>query len=57
LVTINKKFKYINTIHKVSKPENLKEEIWKKLNLIYVYTKTPGKEKDFPPVSLKKDQQ
>jgi ribosome-interacting GTPase 1 len=32
----------------------LKKEIWKRLNLIYVYTKTPGKKRDFPPVALKK---
>jgi len=54
LVVINKEFKYINTIHKVTDLKNLKKEIWKKLNLIYVFTKTPGKEKDFPPVALKK---
>mgnify|MGYP001596938586 CR=1 FL=1 len=33
--------------------ENIKEEIWSKLNLIKVYTKQPGKNKDFPPVALK----
>ncbi len=35
--------------------EELKDQIWKILNLIKVYTKQPGKEKDFPPVALKKD--
>lgn len=34
--------------------EKIKENIWKNLNLIYVYTKTPGKKKDYPPVALKK---
>ena len=34
--------------------KNIKEKIWKSLNLIYVYTKTPGKEKDYPPVALSK---
>ncbi len=33
----------------------LKEEIWKNLGLIYVYTKSPSKkEPDFPPIALKK---
>jgi len=35
--------------------ENIKELIWKKLNLIKVYTKSPGKEKEFPPVAMKKN--
>lgn len=34
---------------------NLKDKIWSKLNLIKVYTKQPGKEKDCPPIALKKD--
>jgi len=41
----------------VSKDDNLfevKNNIWNSLNLIYVFTKSPGKEKDFPPVALKK---
>lgn len=38
-----------------SKDENAKEKIWKRLGLIYVYTKMPGKEKDYPPVSLQKN--
>ena len=32
----------------------LKEKIFKALHIIRVYTKTPGKEKDWPPVALKK---
>ena len=34
--------------------EEVKEKIWNNLNLIYVYTKTPGKERDYPPIALKK---
>lgn len=33
---------------------NIIEKIWEKLNLIKVYTKQPGKEKDFPPIAFKK---
>ena len=35
--------------------ENIKDLIWKELNLIKIYTKSPGKDKDFPPVAMKKD--
>lgn len=34
--------------------KKLKEKIWKKLKLIKVYTKTPGKPKNFPPIALEK---
>ncbi|MBI4447445.1 TGS domain-containing protein [Candidatus Woesearchaeota archaeon] len=34
--------------------ESLKDAIWKKLGLIRVFTKMVGKEKDWPPVPLKK---
>ena len=37
-----------------SMDKEAKNKIWKKLNLIYVYTKTPGKNKDYPPIALKK---
>ncbi len=33
--------------------EELKEKIWKNLKLIKIYTKQPGKKKDWPPVALK----
>lgn len=54
IIIVNKKFKRPKTKHSVIKIENLRHEIWKKLNLIYVYTKSPGKERDFPPVAMKK---
>ena len=34
--------------------KSAKDKIWNKLNLIYVYTKSPGKKKDYPPIALKK---
>ena len=34
--------------------EEFRNDIWKSLNLIKVYTKQPGKEKDYPPIALKK---
>jgi uncharacterized protein len=37
-----------------SKDEKAKEKIWKKLGLVYVYTKSPGKEKEYPPIALRK---
>jgi len=52
LVLVNKEFRRFSCGYKVVSLDNLKEEIWKKLNLIYVYTKLPGKEKDYPPVDL-----
>lgn len=33
---------------------DIKDAIWKRLNLIKVYTKMPGKERDFPPIALKR---
>ena len=54
LITINKKFKRPKTKYKICKPKDLAQRIWKELKLIYVYTKSPGKNKNFPPVALKK---
>lgn len=34
--------------------DKLKDLIWKKLGMIKVFTKTPGKKKDWPPVALDK---
>jgi len=54
LILVNKEFKRFLCSYKVTSLEELKENIWKKLDLIYVYTKLPGKEKDYPPIALKK---
>ena len=35
--------------------EDIEDLIWKNLNLIKVYTKQPGKEKDYPPVAMQKN--
>lgn len=35
--------------------EDIKDLIWKNLNLIKVYTKQPGKERDYPPVAMQKN--
>ena len=35
-------------------PFHIKNKIWQALDLIYVFTKMPGKEKDYPPIALKK---
>ncbi|HLD10838.1 MAG TPA: GTPase [Candidatus Nanoarchaeia archaeon] len=53
IVVINKEFKHIKTKYKISFISDLRENIWKKLDLLYVYTKMPGKAKDYPPVALK----
>ena len=37
-----------------NKQENIGEEMWKRLGLIKVQTKMPGKKPDYPPVALKK---
>ena len=34
--------------------EDIKKKMWSMLGLIYVYTKQPGKKKEFPPVALDK---
>ena len=54
LVLINIEFRRFFCNYKVVSLENLKEQIWKKLNLVYVYTKLPGKPKDYPPVAMGK---
>ncbi len=54
IITITKKFKRPKTKLQLVKPKHLKEAIWKNLNFIYVFTKQPQKDKDWPPVHLKK---
>ena len=54
LITITKQFKRPRTHLKICKPQDLKQRIWKELNLIYIYTKSPGKTKNYPPIALKK---
>jgi len=34
--------------------EDIKQKIWSRLNKIYVFTKQPGRKKDYPPVALEK---
>ena len=34
--------------------EEFRNDIWKSLNLIKVYTKQPSKERDYPPIAIKK---
>jgi len=41
----------VNTQNKL---KEVKKKIWKELGLIKVYTKQPGKKKDYPPVALEK---
>ncbi|MBT3984782.1 TGS domain-containing protein [archaeon] len=37
--------------------EGVKDDIWSSLGLIKVYTKQPGKEKEYPPIALKRQSQ
>ena len=54
IITVTKKFRRPNTKYPVIKEDHLKEAIWKQLNMIYAFTKQPAKERDWPPVALKK---
>ena len=54
VILVNKKFNYVNTIHKLSSFDDIKKTMWDKLDVIYVQTKMPGKKADWPPVALHK---
>ena len=43
-----------NVVKRKEDPFHVKNKIWSSLDLIYVFTKTPGKKKDYPPIALKK---
>jgi len=45
---------YYTLDFKNSDLEDIKKKMWSMLGLIYVYTKQPGKKKEFPPVALDK---
>ena len=54
---LDKELRNIRTdriIYNKQSKEEFTKMIWKKLKLIKVYTKQPGKEKDFPPVAFPK---
>ncbi len=57
LSLVKKELKYSEIKNKsisVSSEKDVIDKIWSNLDLIYVYTKSPGKERDYPPVALKK---
>ena len=53
LAYLNKKRRKIYRTYPISYEKDVKKKIWKSLGFMYVYTKTPGKGKEFPPVALK----
>src|SRR3989344_4782405 len=54
LVVINKVMANFKCDYNACWVDDLKRGIWNLLGLIYVYTKQPGKPKEYPPVSLEK---
>lgn len=60
---LNEKITYLPCIFVKNKKQGwtqkdlgeIKNKIWENLNLIRIFTKTPGKEKDWPPVAMKND--
>ena len=54
LLVINKILNPFHSNYKTCWVGDLKEAIWKNINLIYVFTKQPGKEKEWPPVAMGK---
>lgn len=53
-VLVNKAGRRFYCGYNIAHLDSLEDDIWRCLGLIYVYTKTPGKEKDYPPVALEK---
>ncbi len=53
---VNERTAFMKSLKATSRDriEDVKWKIWKNLDLMKVYTKQPGKEKDWPPVALKK---
>src|SRR3989344_5456387 len=54
LIVVNKVLKNFKSEYPVCWVEDFKDAVWRMLDLIYVYTKQPGKEKEHPPVALPK---
>lgn len=54
LVVVNKIIKNFKCEYPVCWFQDFKDASWNMLDLIYCFTKQPGKPKDFPPVALKK---
>lgn len=55
-LVVNERTAFLKNIKVTSKDriEDMKWKIWKNLGLMKVYTKQPGKEKDWPPVAMHK---
>ena len=54
LIVVNKVLTNFKSEYPICWVDDFKEAAWRMLDLIYVYTKQPGKEKDYPPVALTK---
>lgn len=54
LIVVNKVIKNFKCEYPVCWVEDFKDASWNMLDLIYCYTKQPGKLKDYPPVAMKK---
>lgn len=54
LIVINKSVQKFTCNYNACWVDDIKRAIWNMLDLVYVYTKQPGKNKDYPPVALKK---
>ena len=52
IVVVNKILTNFKCHYPVCWVDDFKDAIWRMLGLIYVYTKQPGKNKDYPPVAL-----